>query len=293
MTFPRTLLLGTVLAAAALPAVLAADLRLRASTTWAENIGRSSSPADWHDTLVGEASVSVSLGRQLASGLTAGLTAEATVLASPRFERLGFATAGTRAQLQHKFGLGPLAPVVQASAGIAVREARISGDDGYSTSASLGLAKRFTETWRARVEGDWQQHYAASEAFDTHSQRLIGELAWDFHPRWRATYGYGRQWADFTATASQGVWSRALSGGLGATIAGYYNTVPTFVTDAYRPGWTTYRVEGEAELWWLELSPALSEQTSLSLRYDSVFTKNIIHVKYRQDLWSLSVLHAF
>lgn len=293
MTLLRTLLLGTALATAAPNAGLAADLRMRASTTWAENIGRSSSPVDWQDTLVGEASVSVTLGRQLASGLTAGVSGEATVLASPRFERLGFATAGTRAQLQYKFGLGPLAPVVQASAGISAREARIAGDDGYSPSASLGLAKRFTETWRARVEGDWQQHYAASEAFDTHSQRLIGELAWDFHPSWRLTYGYGRQWADFTATASEGVWSRAISGGLGETIARYYTTVPTFVTDAYGPGWTTYRVEGEAELWWFEVSPALGEQTSLSLRYDRVFTKNIINVKYRQDLWTLSILHAF
>ncbi|HEY0966563.1 MAG TPA: hypothetical protein VGD88_04160 [Opitutaceae bacterium] len=281
-----------VLLATALPS-FAADLRMKASTTWAENIGRSSSPVDWRDTLVGEASVSAGLGRQLASGLTAGVSAEAATFASPRFDRLGYATLGASAQLQYKFGLGALAPVVQADAGLTAREARINGDDGYTASASIGLSKRFTETWRARVAGDWQQHYAANEPFDTHSQRLIGELAWDFHPSWRLTYGYGRQWADFTATASERIWNRATSGGLGAAIANYYNTTPTYVTDAYGPGWTTYRVEGEVELWWLELSPALSERTSLSFRYDSVFAKNIVNVKYRQDLWTLSVLHAF
>lgn len=289
----RRRFLAIALLAAALAPAVAADLRMKTSATWAENISRSSSPLDWQDTLVGEASATVGLGRQLAPGLMAGVSAEALASGSTRFSRLGYATLGARGQLQHKFGLGPMAPVVQGDVALARREARINGDDGYAASAGVSLAKRFTEAWRARVAGDWQQHYARHETFDTHSQRVFGEVTWDITPRWQLTAGYGQQWMDFVATAGPVVWARALSGALGAPIANYYATTPTFITDAFGPGWTSYRVEGEADLWWLELSPALTDRTSLSLRYDRVLTVNRVNVKYQQDLWTLSLLHAF
>lgn len=285
-------LAALALGGAALPS-FATDLRMKASTTWAENYSRSSSPLDWRDALLGEAAVTASLGRQLASGLIASASAEAAILASPRYENLGYATLGTGAQLQYKFGLGPFAPVVQADAGLALKEARLSADDGLTARAGVSAAKRFTPAWRARVAADWQEHYARNETFDTHSRRLFGELTWDITPRWQLTYGYGRQWADLTASASAGVWAKAISGQLGQAIADYYNTTPTFETDIYGPGWTSYRVHGEAELWWLDLSPALTENTSLSLRYDSVFTVNRVNVKYRQALWTLGLLHSF
>ncbi len=289
----RSLFLAAALLASVPAPAFAADLRMKASTTWAENISRSSSPLDWQDTLIGEASASIGLGRQLAPGLTAGASADAVASGSTRFSRLGYATLGGRAQLQYKFGLGPLAPVVQGDLSVARKEARIAGDDGFAASAGLSVAKRFTETWRARVAGDWQQHYARHETFDTHSQRAYGEISWDITPRWQVTSGYGRQWMDFVATAGPVVWARALSGALGAPIARYYATTPTYITNAFGPGWTSYRVEGEADLWWVELSPALTDQTSLSLRYDRVLTVNRVNVRYQQDLWTLSLLHAF
>jgi hypothetical protein len=49
------LLLSVALLGAALAPVSAAVLRLKASTTWAENISRSSRPLDWRNTPIGEA----------------------------------------------------------------------------------------------------------------------------------------------------------------------------------------------------------------------------------------------
>jgi hypothetical protein len=289
----RRLFLPVALLGVALAPMSAADLRMKATTTWAENISRSSSPLDWRDSLIGEVSVTASLGRQLASGLLARGSAEAAASGSTRYSRLGFATLRATGQLQYKFGLGPMAPVLQGEVAVARREARIRGDDGYTTSAGLSFAKRFNEAWRARVAGDWQQHYARRETFDTHSQRVFGEVSWDLHPRWQVTAGYGRQWMDFVATAGPVVWPQARAGAFGAAIANYYATTPTLVTGAFGPGWTSYRVEGEADLRWFELSPALTERTSLALRYDRVLTLNRVNVEYQQDLWTLRLLHAF
>ena len=49
------LLLSVALLGAALAPVSAEVLRLKASTTWAENISRSSRPLDWRNTPIGEA----------------------------------------------------------------------------------------------------------------------------------------------------------------------------------------------------------------------------------------------
>lgn len=269
------------------------DLRVRTVATWAENLGRSSSPIDWRDSLITETAVTSRASRQLAPNLMATVGGEITGVVSPRFERLNQLDVGGRAAVAYKFGLGPNAPGLQADVALGRREARISDDDGWAASASLSVAQRFIDTLRGRATADWQQHYAAGETFDTHSQRLSAELTWDVTPTWSVTSGYGRQWADFTATASAGVWARALAGGLGAAIADYYNSTPAVVTDTFGPGWTTYRVEGEVELWWLEVSPALAERTSLALRYDSIFARNVVNVKYRQDRWTLGLFHRF
>ena len=93
--------------------------------------------------------------------------------------------------------------------------------------------------------------------------------------------------------ASGAVWSRALAGGLGANVAALYNTLFRSTTDSYGPGWVTYRVPGRVSFWWLELSPALGRDTSLPIRYESRFSVNQAGVKYRQDFWSLQVLHRF
>lgn len=296
VTLSRSLLtLLTASALTALPTVAAPEIgwQTKVSATWAENISRSSSPLDWADAMTYEASVSADHHRQFSSGLTGTFVAEASALHRPEFNRNDEVNLGVRGELKQKFGLGPLAPTLAAEGGITGKSARIAGNDGYTVRGALVASKRITESWRLAVTGDWHSHYADSSVYDVRYQRLFGELSWDITERWQVTYGFGRFWGDFTANASPLIWPRAIGGLLGAPIAKYYNAMPWIVTDSYGRGWVTYRVYGSSQLWWLQVAPALTERTSLSMRYDSVYTTNKVNVKYRTDQWSLSVLHTF
>ena len=271
----------------------AATLRVGASTTWAENIGRSSAPSDWRDAAGAEINGSFGHFRQLTAGLVVTGDVVASYEAVPRYHQLDTFTAGVSGQVRQKFGFGAMAPVISLDAQFRGRETRRAGEDGWTANAGLRFGKRITEAWRASVVGDWQQHYARSDFFDTRQHRAYALIAWDITDRLQLSHGNGRLWGNFSANASPGVWSRALSGALGPEIFNYYNTVPWGVTETFGPGWVTYRVRGHMSFWWLELSPALGRDTSLPLRFESRFSVNKVGVKYRQNLWTIQWLRRF
>ena len=301
MKFPPSVLPSVSLAALLLASAVAraeplrfpVGVRLETSTTWAENISRSSAPSNWTDALRASARVTASLLTPLATGVSLITEADAAAEAVPRFARANTVTAGTRTQLRWKFGLGAYAPVLTTEVGIGRREARLPGDTGWLATGALHLSRRFTESWRASVTGDWSQHYAAGAPFDVRAHRLLGSLTYDLNPTWQLTYGRGSLFGDFTANASPDIWARALAGLITPEIARYYNTVAYQTTGSYGPGWVSYRVTGRSDFWWLELAPALGRNTSLPLRFDSSYTVNRVGVHYRQDLWTLAVLHRF
>jgi hypothetical protein len=282
-----------ILAALAGSPAFAASLRMEAVTTWAENISRAASPANWIDALRQEAHVTASHLQPLATGLSLLAEGDAGFEAVPRYQLNTMFAAGATVQLRKKFGLGAFAPVLAAEVGLRRREARLAADASWSATGALRFSQRFTDQWRASLAGDWRQHYASHSTFDIRHHRLIGSVTWDLTDRWQLTYGRGSLWGDFVANASSAVWSRALAGLISPAIGAYYNTVSWEVTDAYGPGWVSYRVTGRSDFWWLELAPALGRNTSLPLRYESTFTKNLVGVTYRQDLWTLGVLHRF
>lgn len=292
MTLARGLAVFVFAFSAALP-LRAATLRMEAAGAWSENISRSSAPSDWRDAYRYEARASLGAFREWRAGSIASIAADAGFEHVPRFTQTDAFTAGVGGELRQKFGLGAYAPSIAVSAGLHHRAARIDGNDGWTAASALRLSKRLTPSWRIAAIGDWQQHYARSSIFDTRHHRFSGTLAWDITPRLQLAHGNGRLWGDFTANAGPAVWARAISGALGSSVSDYYNTVAWGVTDSYGPNWVTYRVEGRISFWWLELSPALGPNTSLPLRYDSLFAVNKIGVKYRQDVWTLQLLHRF
>ncbi len=271
----------------------AMNLRLEASTTWAENLNRSTAVSDWRDALKYEANTSLSLLREWHTGFITTGELDAGFTRVPRFSMLDTFTAGASGQARQKFGFGAYAPVLAVNAGLHALRARLDGDDGWTATAGLQLSKRLTPSWRVTAAGDWQQHYARSPIFDTKHHRAFGTVTWYFNDRWSLTHGNGRLWGSFTANASPGVWSRALAGAFGSRVSNYYHDIYSGVTDTVGPGWVTYLVDGRVNFWWLELSRALGRNTSLPLRYESVFSENKIGTHYRQDLWSLQVLHRF
>ncbi len=268
-------------------------LRAEGSASWAENINRASSAADWRDTVRHDGHVTASLltpivtGVSFISELTAGYESVPRYVMNTEY----FATA--RGQLRWKFGLGAFAPVATVETSLSRRDARIDGADGWLATGALRFSKRFTDSWRASITGDWQQQYAAHSTFDVRHHRLLGTLTYDLNDRWQLTYGRGSLWGDFVANAAPRTWARALAGQISPAVGVYYPTLSWQETDSYGPGWVSYRAKGRSDFWWLELSPALGRNTALPLRYESSFTKNFIGVQYRQDVWTMSLLHRF
>ncbi len=282
-----------LLAALALNSASAVSLSFDASTTWADNFSRSALPADQTDAFFHDAHLTASHLRPLATGLSLIEEASAGYEVVPRFPRNSAYLGGTTVALRKKFGIGAFAPVLATEIGLQRREARIAGDNSWIAAGALRFSQRFTDAWRASLTGDWEQHYAADSTFDVRHHRLFGTLTWDITDRWQLSGGHGSLWGDFDASASWNTWGRALGGLISPAVAAYYNTISWEVTNAYGPGWVTYRVTGRSDFWWLELSPALGANTSLPLRYEGSTTVNRAGIKYEQYSWTLSVLHRF
>lgn len=280
-------------AAVAAPLRLPITARMEASATWAENINRASSPADWTDTLRHEARATASLLTPLATGVSLITEADFGYTSLPRYVRNTTLSATARSVLRWKFGLGAFAPVLTTEVAVARRDSRLIGDDSWLATGALRASQRFTDTWRASLTGDWSQNYAAHSVFDTRHHRFLGTVTYDLNDRWQLTYGRGSLWGDVTANASARIWSRALAGLITPAIGAYYPTLSSETTDSFGPGYVTYRFKARSDFWWLELAPALGRNTSLPLRYESTFTVNFVGVKYRQDLWTASILHRF
>lgn len=287
--------LHAVLALVALaPAAIAApSYRAAASVEWGENISRSSSPLDWQDGLTVRASGGAATSRAFAGNILATADAEAALRTTPSFSQQRAAELTLRTEVRKKAGLGPLAPVFTATASTTGRLHAIDGDTGLGTQLAFTASQRFHPAWRVSATAEWRRHHADSAAFDTSHRHLGADLTWDISDRWQLSYGTGRLDGTFTANASGTIWNRALTGLLGSAIQQYYTVAPQAVTDSFGRGWVTYLVSGRVRYWWVQLAPALTDDTSLALRYENNLATNIVNVKYRQELWSASLSHRF
>ncbi len=287
----RSLLL---LAAALLcPGAFAINGRIETSARWAENINRASSPGDWRDAWQLETRGALSLFREWQTGLIVSGEVDALAEHTPKFDALDAVSAGAGLTVRRKFGLGAFAPVLAVDAGLRARDTRLELDSGLVATAAVRLTRRVLPSVRAGVHADWEQHYARSAVYDTKHHRFFATVAWDVTPWLQLSHGNGRLWGSFTANASANVWSRALAGALGSHISTYYNTVFWTPSESFGPRWVTYLVDGRVSFYWLELSPALGRNTSLPLRFENRVSVNQVGVKYRQDIWTLSLLHRF
>lgn len=287
--FPSACLLALV----ATSGLHALNVRTEASAAWTENIGRSAIPANWRDAMRYEARAAVSEFREWRAGFMTVGELQAGFEHVPKFSRLDAVTAGFSGTVRQKFGFGALAPAVAVDLGLRGRDARIHGDDGWTATAALRVTKRLNESWRLGAVADWQQHYAHGSIWDTRHHRVFGTVTWDVHHRLQLSHGNGRLWGDFVANAGPSIWPLALAGALGPEVQNYYRSTSWGVTDSLGPGWVSYRVTGRVNFWWLELSPALGRNTSLPLRYESLFAVNKVGIKYRQDIWTLQIVHRF
>lgn len=295
MKAPAVLALAFVFAAASLSsrAAPALDYTVRGAYLYTENLGRASGATDFRDTSGYETELIVGASRQLASGLAGRVQLEASYEAAPDYDLLAEGNIGPRASLQKKFGLGVQAPVLAVSAATLGRFARIDENDGVTLQGAVALSKRFNPFFSAQLRGEWQEHVADAATFDVH--HYGGEARLDFDPtdRARLSIGGGYRSGTFTAGASAARFAGALAGALGPEVAAYYTATPKTVTDAFQPGWVTYRVEGDIDYFWIEFSPALTDSLSLAIRYERNHATNSVDVQYRQDIFSIGALYRF
>lgn len=264
-----------------------------ATSTWIGNISRTSHAPTRKDATTHELSFSAGQHRQLASSWLLHLEAEASYLAVPEYDLTGNFKIGPRLGLQHKFGLGPLAPVLQFDTALAFKSSRLAADRGWTAEASLRLAKRLNSSLKVGASGQWLEHYARSATFDLQQRTLAVEATWDISDQWRLSGTASRLSGHVVANAAWPIWAQAIGGGLGPTVFNYYNSIPWEVTELYGPAWVSYNVEADVDLWSATLSYAVTERTSLELRAGGAYVVNKIDIRYPTDSWGLSLVHRF
>lgn len=271
------------------------NLTMTASGTagWVENISRTSAEPNRKDAATYELSLAASRHQQLSPSWLLHVGADATVFCVPDYDRTNLFKAGPRLGLQRKFGLGPLAPVLQFDTALTYKSARLAADRGWTAEASLRLAKRLTPDFKVGVSGHWLEHSARSAIFDLQQHSFSLDATWDISERWSLSGSAGRLSGDVVANAAPAVWSQALSGGLGPVVSAYYNSRPWEVTSLYGPGWVSYNVEADVDLWSLAATYTISGHTTAELRYGSAFVVNKIGIRYPTDSWGLSLVHRF
>lgn len=263
------------------------------TASWVENISRTSFAPTRKDAATYELSLSAGRHQQLASAWLLHGSVDATLLTVPDYDLGNHHELGPRLGLQRKFGLGPLAPVLQLDTALTYKSARLAADRGWTAEASLRLGKRFTPGFKAGLAGRWIEHNARSATFDLSQHSFTLDVTWDITALWSLSGSAGRLSGDIVANASWPVWAQAIGGGLGPEIFTYYNSRPWQVTDLYGPRWVSYNVEADVDLWSLALSHAFSDHTSAELRYGSALVVNKIDIRYPTDSWGLSVVHRF
>ncbi|MEO0055292.1 MAG: hypothetical protein RLZZ50_1239 [Verrucomicrobiota bacterium] len=274
-------------------ASLPLDYEARAEYSWTENIGRAAGEIDFYDAAAYEAGFTAGTSRQLAPGLTGRLQLESSGTVHPEYEELNHANVGPRAILSKKFGLGPQAPVLSAETSAIGRFADITDSEGVTLRGAVTLSKRFGHYLTAQLRGEWQEHVAAGDTYSVHHRAVFAQVFADPFEWLRVGAGVGRYEGTFVAGAGAARFAGALGGKRGPRVADYFATIPTHVSNAFATGWTDYRVEGDVDQWWFELSPALSENLSFSLRYERALATNIVDMEYGQDTFRLGVIYAF
>ncbi|MCC6414814.1 MAG: hypothetical protein IT582_02770, partial [Opitutaceae bacterium] len=197
-------------------------------------------------------------------------------------------------KLHRKFGLGPYAPVLELSSALAIYQFDETSRSGWQFTGGIGIAKRFTDMLRLSARAAAVEYLARRELYDASSRELVLEGDWDITDRWRLSLGGGRRWGEYLANAAWKIWAQAIDGQVGPVIQAHYRSLPWEVTNTYGPGWVAYRVrDSHTDLWWAELSPALTDQTSLALRYEFARVTNAVGIKYDLSYWTVGVHHQF
>ena len=263
------------------------------TTEWDRNISHTTDGPSRSNAMAWQLSVAASRPQQLTPDWLLELGAGAEVLAIPRFDRNSTVNAGLRLGLQRKFGLGPLAPVLQFDAAGRYQSARSRGDAGGTAEAGVRLTKRLNPVVKVAVHARWFEHYADHATFALAQRTLSVEATWDITDRWRLSGSAGRLAGGIVGHAEGADWDAAVAGSLGPAVANYFKGRAHEVTDSYGAAWVSYNVEAHADQGSLTLACELSERTTLELRAARAEVVYKVGLRYPIESWGLSLIHRF
>lgn len=267
---------------------------LRVTSTWSDNLSHTSHLPTKKTGQFYTVSTSLDYVDQLNRDWL--LVAEGRLLGDyvPKYDALNSLTSSGELKLRHKFGLGAYAPVLQFNAGLLASQFNESDRSGWQYFYGATLSKRFTHSLSLSASATWEDYFGNDPVFDVTNHGVELEGHWDITRRWRVSLGASRTWGEFTANAAGKIWPLAIGGQLGPAIEQHYNTLAWKVSDSYGKGWVAYRNrDSTLDAWWCAVSPALTETTSLSLRYEFQLATNAIGIEYDYHLWTLGVNHQF
>ncbi len=289
-----SLLLLTGSLVGAQPVGLLSGLNLRVSSTWTDNISSTSHLPTLKSGQYFTASGSLAHPWPLNRDWLLVLEAEAILEDVPTFSALNSISGIGRVNLRRKFGPGAYAPMFEVSAGATATSFKEDPRSGFQLEAGTRLSKRLSPNLQLAGGINWEDYNAKHRTFDLRTHRVFLEGVWDITERWRLSAGATRIWGQFIANAAGSIWPLAIGGQLGPEIFHHYNTLAWEVSDTYGSGWVAYRNrESTVDQWWMELSPALTDRTSLSLRYEFNKAINAIGIRYDSVFWTLGLNHQF
>ncbi len=97
----------------------------------------------------------------------------------PHYRNLLSGAVGVRADWEHKFGLGALAPIFSVELSGDQIAARETGRRGTSASVAFALRKRFNDAWKASLTQDFSQLYARYAVYDRQGATTTLEVSRD------------------------------------------------------------------------------------------------------------------
>lgn len=269
-------------------------LRLKASATWADNISHTSHLPTLKSGEYQTVSLTTDYTRQLNRNWLLLGTGELQLQHVNPFSALNNVTGTGTLKLHRKFGLGPFAPVLEINSALAISKFDESRRSGWQYTGGIGFSQRLNEALSLSANAAVVEYFAQRPVYDVSTRKITLEGGWDVTSRWRLILGGGHIWGQYVANADPAIWPLAIGGQLGPVIYEHYNTLAWEVTDTFGPGWVAYRNrDSHADTWWGELSPALTDQTSLSLRYEFVRITNGVGIKYNLSYWTIGVNHQF
>jgi hypothetical protein len=136
------------------------------AVTWNDNVTNASASMDRIGTLQGTANLEATSRHSLTPADVIFPGAHFSAEWSPRFQALTTIAVGPQLRWQHKFGVGPLAPLVFGTGGIDVIAARDADWSGAAGHIALGWRKRFSEATELTVTEEFARTDVRQSVYD-------------------------------------------------------------------------------------------------------------------------------